>query len=337
MFAADCPRVTSIVELEDGEVITEFEGQKSPPEFSTAGGLLVIYQKGMLGHPNVEERDNGPLFSPLRVVSASTACTSRVPWHNWVWPPVCGRRWMSVDATSCDRCTSRQCINCFRNVHPQHVKVVAMHDCEGRTVYQWYVNFRGDGGHRLTTVPPNVVRNLVNAMQGATHGKHNSLLDFVGQQLTGDHDRNSFTSIAARRFTLYRERVHAQARRERDRVCVPVVPVLADTHPGQCTICLEDTEVSRRSCVHKRCAIEVCAECRLKTHGMCALCDRSKLASGALFMCMVCDTPCTLDNFGFPCVRCGRPETCRSCYHQFGQCLGCECDTSDTAKRKREE
>ena len=330
--------ITSIVELNDGDVVTQVEGQGPPKEFSASDGLLVIYQKGMLGHTNIEQRCHRNLLSPYRIETEH--CGGNVPWANLVWPMTTGgREWKFARTSACDTCCSLQCTNRFRNVEPNHIKVVAMHDVKGRVMYQWCVAFLGNS-NRLTMVPPSVVRNLVEKMStDPTHPdlmrNTSPLLNLVGHQLTEEHDRHSFKAIAARRFMLYRRRVHVQVGRERNRVCVPVVPVLRDVHPGQCTICLEDTEVSRSSCVHKRCSIQVCVACRLKTRGMCALCDRSKLAPGAMFMCMMCDEPSTLDEFGYPCIKCGRPEACRHCYHRFGQCISCECDISSSFKRRR--
>ena len=338
VLECDSAMITSIVELCDGNVVTQVEGQAPQKEFSAADGPLVIYQKGMIGHDNIEERSHRNLLSPYRMEAREAA--GNVPWSNLVWPAADVDRWKFARTSACETCGCLQCANRFRNVHPNHIKCVAMHDVNGRILYQWCVAFI-DGGNRLTTVPPGVVRNLVERMRyqrgglrSAAHASH-PLLDLVGRQLDSDHDRHAFHATAACRFMRYRQRVHAQVAREKNRVCVPIVPHLADTHPGQCAVCLEDTDVSRLGCVHKRCAIEVCAECRVKTRGMCPLCDRSKLAKGVMFMCMMCDVPSPLNDFGFPCLRCGRPEACRGCFHRFRQCISCECDISGPSKRRK--
>lgn len=341
ILECDSATITSIVELNNGNIVTQVEGQPPHTEFSAADEPLVIYQKGMIGHDNIEERSHRNLLSPYRMETREA--TGSVPWSHLVWPTADVERWKFARTSACETCACVQCNNRFRNVHPNNIKCVAMHDANGRILYQWCVAFV-DGGNRLTPVPPAIVRSLVERMRckrgglrseaHASHAPH-PLLDLIGHQLDPDHDRRAFHTIAAYRFMRYRQRVHAQVAREKNRVCVPIVPQLPDTRPGQCTVCLEDTDVSRLGCVHKRCAIEVCSECRVKTRGMCPLCDRSKLAQGVMFMCMMCATPSSLNDFGFPCIRCGRPEACRGCFHRFRQCISCECDMSGPSKRRK--
>lgn len=329
------PLLTSIVETADGEVVLQVEGGKPTKDVSVADGMLVIYQKDMIGRPNIEERTHRNLLSPFQVQKGDNC--AHVPWHNIGW-------WSAPHKYAkicvCSTCNSTNCRNRFRKVRPDHVKVVWVHDANGRVDFQWYVLFEGQGDI-MTLVPPDVVTELIKEINSAEDEQDalawEPLLEQVGRQNDNSYSRWVFNALATKRFVAYRKRVHVQVAREKGRMCTPIVPITYPVHVGQCTICLDENKlVSNAGCVHKRCSIAVCADCRIQTRGMCPLCDRNKLAPDALFMCMACDAPCKLPDYGYPCIQCGKPDLCADCYGIFGQCLSCECDISVESKRKRD-
>jgi|TARA_B110000858_G_C17731855_1_gene440524 hypothetical protein len=330
MICGDCEGaedIASVIETFDGNVHVQPVGKVAGWETDDVkSDFVVIYQRGILENTNQIERSHKAILSYYKIKSANAV--ANVPWKNLAWSPR-NTHFSYASKSSCG-CLKTTCRTCFSTVTSDNIKVVAVRECTRVWRFQWYVAFDGDDG-LLTRVPPSAVSRIKSALSPPGHctcgNCRQPLLSMECQRTIAKSAE--FDAKAVDMFGEYRSRVNSMikspgsisAGKRKRRDC--------DMQEGTCAICLEDKFVCKKTCVMKRCSLEICSECHSTTRGICPLCDRAKLSDSVLFMCRGCEKPVWLKEFGHACFTCDEPGLCARCFKAFGQCARCECNNGN--------
>ena len=356
MFAGGCvhaaypDNLACVIETMEGSVVTQVvqsdghSGHAHAEDEEIGNNFVVLYQKGILANPKPVERSHHSILSPYIIMNEAGDKKANVPWKNFSWSPPAETPYL-VPMLDCGVCLKPGCKNCKGSISHLNVKVVWMHNKLGDVRYQWYV-ISADKPNTLRALPYPFMRHVLKGVKkspvGCTCGRCShplaSMVNSRSVRLT-----QGFSSDAISVFSEYRARVKLRVNEEKNnpqkskkrhrdecRTCDDEGEGMQHMVEGTCTICLEDTFVSRGSCVQKGCTSPICVECRRRTRGLCPLCDRTKLSKDCRFMCYTCNRGVFLDEFGYECVTCGKPHVCLKCYKGYGQCLQCECDNASS-------
>ncbi len=340
MLCADVsPKIASIVETSEGDIVTESVGQCGDCCQSTGvveDGCVVLYQKGLLPNPKEVNRTHRSLLSPFKITHEGV--TGNVPWKSFAYVA----RDRSEGFELYDRAGETR-NSCWRNMSERSVMAVWLHGDDGDHIYGWYTVFRSEPT-RLVGVPRRYCNALLKELTtepGCSCGA--CVHPLLKARPTFGIGTCTFSKLAATRFAVYRSRVMktlyperetASERLQRARPSSGDVAVLMKE--GTCAICLDDAFVCEKSCVQKRCSVEVCSACRVKMRGLCPICDRAKLSRHVEFLCASCNTTTPLKDHGFECINCKSHTLCVSCYRSFAHCTRCELDIA-IPKTKRQK
>jgi len=298
---------------------------------STDGGLVVLYQRGLLPAPEVP-RCHRSIISPFKIkVKESSA---NIPWANISW--IRSKDESRMCSSSRTQCESDNFVECFENLTAEDVVVVWMHSESGERVYQWYVAFE----HKrkvLTRIPSHHFTSIIkkSSMSGFCKcGRcRHPLYDMINTRSQSRAD--SFDCRAVAYFSEFHKRVLESKQNTEGGGCARPAPAASNKLvEDTCSVCLEDTLVSS-CCIQERCTLKVCADCILKTRGLCPLCDRSKFSKEVGFLCHSCDHAPPLGEYGHRCNGCKKTTLCKHCFNNFRMCVDCERNITPVASNKR--
>lgn len=315
--------ICSVVMKEDGSVCHEKIGSCGPEDGSTAAYTVVLYQKDLLPALPVE-RSHRSLISPFKIKVGQTSAF--VPWWNFSWACEKGMHGRVQD-TPCDLCNREGCYQCFSALTADDILVVFVHGLSGDRVYQWYAIFDRTS-NVLTRIPSHFLSKIaatcVTTGFCKCGGCRHPLYKMVNRR--SDVSAQNFDNRAISYFADFHKRVLIAKNDATGVGYERAVGISTDVFATDtCSVCLEETLVSS-TCAHERCRMKVCAECTLKTRGMCPLCDRSKFNNAVAFLCHSCSTTVPLHEYGHPCNSCKDTKLCSACFKRFRVCLHCELD-----------
>ena len=264
--------LSSITLNDEGEFICNKIG--IPEEDACSGeDYVVIYQKGLI------PKDTGRSYKAhLSNFKLRTSCGMvNVPWNNFAWLP---ERCKRIVSAKCKTCSSENCMECLKDLSDNNVMVIWIHGPEGQRIHQWYFARDTDAQGRcytLTRIPPIVIPYIIanSNMEGwCNHGWCNHpLTEFVGVRCASEiemFERRAFACFSAIRTVINNERSMCKSGKRPQKA----TSFLKKMKEGTCAVCLNDTMVSDGACVQELCKIEICADCHVRTSGLCPVCDR---------------------------------------------------------------
>lgn len=291
---------------------------------------VFVYQKGLLP-PEETTRCYKSLLSNFKITTPSGSVN--VPWCHFSWMPDHESRILGGDGDELDDTET----SIFQLISVQNVMVVWIHGPSGERTFEWYVAFRENKDGKafiLTRVPHQYFDTIIKNSGISSYcncGTCNHPIRRM-KNTCATQSASVFENRAVKYFTEYSKRVYDYRRlyKKAKPAVVPITSPLTQFEDGTCAICLEDTKVSSSACVKGSCKLQICADCHVKTRGLCAVCDREK--NNAPFLCMACDSLCHVDEFGYECFRCKKQSLCVSCYKNFGMCVNCVCDIASSKR-----